>query len=366
MSERFTVYGLECILLFKPIHSPGRALVTLDLAGEFEVHAVINGEEFTLTRKKRAVTPKGVPEGEDVEIVIHFVRLAPISLKDASALPELLLKSHLQKTKALRAAEGEAKRLDGELQKAKAEAKGLVAELAQQKGCRQESEANATRLAVELETEKTSRQESEANATRLAVELETEKSSRQESGANATRLAVELETEKSSRQESEANATRLAVELETEKSCRGESEAEAQRLAVELETEKSCRGESEAEAQRLAAEVDRCHALIAAESHQAAERECRLTGSVVKIQAKWRQVLTRRWFLQERSERAWRRKQAKRVRAILCLQSLWRLKQKKCQRRWLRAQNGCFNAETPYDAILACMTLLTSIPFGSF
>ena len=345
MSERFTVYGLECILLFKPIHSPGRALVTLDLAGEFEVHAVINGEEFTLTRKKRAVTPKGVPEGEDVEIVIHFVRLAPISLKDASALPELLLKSHLQKTKALRAAEGEAKRLDGELQKAKAEAKGLVAELAQQKGCRQESEANATRLAVELETEKTSRQESEANA---------------------TRLAVELETEKSSRQESEANATHLAVELETEKSCRGESEAEAQRLAVELETEKSCRGESEAEAQRLAAEVDRCHALIAAESHQAAERECRLTGSVVKIQAKWRQVLTRRWFLQERSERAWRRKQAKRVRAILCLQSLWRLKQKKCQRRWLRAQNGCFNAETPYDAILACMTLLTSIPFGSF
>ena len=91
---------------------------------------------------------------------------------------------------------------------------------------------------------------------------------------------------------------------------------------------KSELSESEAKANRLAAEVDRCHALITAGSHQAAERECRLTISVVKIQAKWRQVLTRRWFLQERSERAWRRKQAK------------------------------FQAETPYDAILVSIALL--------
>lgn len=226
MVGHFKVYGLDCSLLFRPISS-GRAELyfPLDLAGEFEVPVVINGEEFTWTHygNKKHVYPNRVPEGKDVEIVIDLVRLAPDSVKDASALPELLLKSHLQKTKALRAAEGEAT--------------------------------------------------------------------------------------------------------------------------------------------RLAAEVDRCHALINAGSHQAAERDCRLTGSAVKIQAKWRQVSTRRRFLRERDETDRRLRQAKRVRAILCLQSLWRLKQKKCQRRWLHAQNGCSNTETPYDAILACMALLTSATF---
>lgn len=231
MYERFTVYGLDCSLVFRPMF-----YFHLDVAGEFEVHAVINGEEFTLTQNKRQVSPNRVPAGKDVEIVIHFVRLAPNSLTDA--LPKLLLKSHLQKTKALRAAEGEAKRLDGELQ------------------------------------------------------------------------------------------------------------------------------ESEAETKRLAAEVDRCHALINAGSHQAAERECRLTGSAVKIQAKWRQVLTRRRFLRERDETDRRLRQAKRVRAILCLQTLWRLKQKKCQRRWLHAQNGCSNTETPYDAILAFDSLAEFLKEG--
>lgn len=231
MYERFTVYGLDCSLVFRPMF-----YFHLDVAGEFEVHAVINGEEFTLTQNKRQVSPNRVPAGKDVEIVIHFVRLAPNSLTDA--LPKLLLKSHLQKTKALRAAEGEAKRLDGELQ------------------------------------------------------------------------------------------------------------------------------ESEAETKRLAAEVDRCHALINAGSHQAAERECRLTGSAVKIEAKWRQVLTRRRFLRERDETDRRLRQAKQVRAILCLQTLWRLKQKKCQRRWLHAQNGCSNTETPYDAILAFDSLAEFLKEG--
>ena len=238
MSESFTVYDLDCNLLFCPKSSGGGAhlYIRLDLAGEFEVHAVINGQVFTLTQDQEKVYPNRGPEGKDVEIVIHFARLPPNSLKDP--LPELLLKSQLDKeTKALRAAEGEAKRLDGELQ------------------------------------------------------------------------------------------------------------------------------ESEAKAERLAAEVDRCHALINAGSHQAAERECRLTSSVVKIQAKWRQVLTRRRFLRERDETDRRLRQAKRVRAILCLQSLWRLKQKKCQRRWLHAQNGYSNTETPYDAILDCMALLTSATF---
>eukprot|EP00435_Cladocopium_sp_Y103_P053086 s2994_g16.t3 len=94
-------------------------------------------------------------------------------------------------------------------------------------------------------------------------------------------------------------------------------------LKSELDKEKGCRQESEAKAERLAAEVSRCHALMNAGSDQAGERESHLIHSAVKIQAKWRQVLTRRWFLQERSERVWRRKQAK------------------------------FQAETPYDAILA-------------
>ena len=109
--------------------------------------------------------------------------------------------------------------------------------------------------------------------------------------------------------------------------------SDGERLGAELNKEKGCRQESEAKAERLTAEVARCHALINAASHQAAERECRLTSSVVKIQAKWRQVLSRRCFLQERSERAWRRKQAK------------------------------FQAETPYDAILVSIALLARYAF---
>lgn len=89
-----------------------------------------------------------------------------------------------------------------------------------------------------------------------------------------------------------------------------------------------------------------------------------MTGSAVKIQAKWRQVLTRRRFLRERDETDRRLRQAKRVRAILCLQTLWRLKQKKCQRRWLHAQNGCSNTETPYDAILAFDSLAEFLKEG--
>ena len=144
--------------------------------------------------------------------------------------------------------------------------------------------------------------------------------------------------------------------MEKEQIVRKHAEAEADK-------EKGCRQESEAKVERLAAEVDRLQTLMNAGSDQAAERECHLTRSAVKIQSKWRQVSTRWQVLRERSERDWRLQQAKRVRAISCLQSLWRLKQKKCQRRWLRAQNGCFNAETPYDAVLASMTLLTSISF---
>lgn len=106
------------------------------------------------------------------------------------------------------------------------------------------------------------------------------------------------------------------------------------RHVLQYLAEKQRREESEAKAERLAAEVSRCHALMNAGSDQAGERECRLIHSAVKIQAKWRQVLTRRWFLQERSERVWRMKQMK------------------------------FEAETPYDAILACDSLAKFLEEG--
>lgn len=98
--------------------------------------------------------------------------------------------------------------------------------------------------------------------------------------------------------------------------------------------EKQRREESEAKAERLASEVSRFHALMKAGSDQAAERACRLTRSAVKIQAKWRQVSTRRWFLQERSEKVWRTQQIK------------------------------FQAKTPYDAILACDSLAKFLEEG--
>ena len=86
-----------------------------------------------------------------------------------------------------------------------------------------------------------------------------------------------------------------------------------------------CKSELEDERQRRErseAEVARCHALINAGSDQATLRARRFACSAEKIQSKWRQVLTRRWDLRNRSERA------------------WRLKQTKCQ------------AETRYDAVL--------------
>ena len=233
------------------------------MKGEFEVNVEIKGENFTCKGNHQSIYFSPPPKGEDVEIVIRFVRFHPESLNQSSnhASSELLKFSLVLETKALRTAEGEAKRLRGELD--------------QEKGSRQSSEAHAMRL------------------------------------------------------------------------------------GGELETEKSARHELEAETKRLAAEVDRCHALIAAGSDQAAERECRLTRSATKIQAKWRQ-LSAKWHVQrEQFEKGRRLKQEKRVRAISCLQSLWRLKQKKCQRRWLYAQNGFSNTETPYDAILVCTALLT-------
>ena len=238
--QNINVYGFQFMAFYHPRDSAkaSRFWFHLDMEREFEVNVAIKGKNFTCKRSSEDMYFSPPPEGEDVEIVIRLVRLAPDSLEDAS--PELLKFQLALETKALRTAEGEAKRLGGE-----------------------------------------------------------------------------------------------------------------------LEIEKSARQESEAETKRLAAEVGRCHALIAAGSQHAAERECRLTRSATKIQAKWRQLCTK-WHVQrEQFEIGRRLKQEKRVRAISCLQSLWRLKQKRCQRRWLRAQNGCSDTETPYDAILASMTLLT-------
>ena len=100
------------------------------------------------------------------------------------------------------------------------------------------------------------------------------------------------------------------------------------------------------------AENDRLRALIHAASHQATNRVCHLTRSALKIQSKWRQVMVQQQFQRGRAETERRRKQAKFIKAITVLQCLWRLGRKKCERRWLRAQKGCSETETPYDAIL--------------
>ena len=177
---------------------------------------------------------------------------------------------------------------------------------------------------------------------------------------------------------SSSEATALADERMTAKRA---AEAQAQKLSEELVKEKARQQKAEAEASHL-------RALISETNDRAAERDSHLTVSAVKIQAKWRQVLTwrrvqhkrahrdhsrkqakcvdaitclqcrwrlkqgRHWVQREHAETERRLKQAKLVAAIKSLQCLWRLKQKKCELRWLRAQQGCSEAETPYDAIL--------------
>eukprot|EP00435_Cladocopium_sp_Y103_P026848 s1653_g6.t1 len=148
----------------------------------------------------------------------------------------------------------------------------------------------------------------------------------------------------------------MECELDKEKRSREIAQGDAQRLGAELAKEKKCREESEAE-------INRLQTLIAAGGHHATERARRLARSAVRIQAKWRQVLTRRWVLRERSEKDRRLKQAKRVRTITVLQRLWRLKQKKCQCRWLQAKNGS-EVQTPYDAILAFHSLAQFLKEG--
>jgi len=116
-------------------------------------------------------------------------------------------------------------------------------------------------------------------------------------------------------------------------------------LKSELDIEQTNRKDAEAESDRL-------RALIHAASNQATNRVCHLTRSALKIQAKWRQVMVHHQFQRDRAETDRRLKQAKFVKAITVLQCLWRLRRKKCERRWLRAQKGCSETETPYDAIL--------------
>lgn len=125
-----------------------------------------------------------------------------------------------------------------------------------------------------------------------------------------------------------------------------------QKEAKHRETETTARREAEAEAKCMAAESRRLSALINAGSDQASLRARHLTRSAVKIQSKWRQVLAQGWLDRERAQRDWQVNRAKSVAAVTSLQRLWRLKQKRRERSWLRAQEASSEAETPYDAIL--------------
>eukprot|EP00435_Cladocopium_sp_Y103_P037120 s348_g9.t1 len=128
---------------------------------------------------------------------------------------------------------------------------------------------------------------------------------------------------------------------------------------LKFELDKEQKGRKDAEA-----ESDRLRALVHATSNQAANRVCHLTRSALKIQSKWRQVMVQHQLQRDRAETDRRLKQAKFVKAITFLQCLWRLRRKKCERRWLRAQKGCGEAETPYDAILAFDSLAEFLKEG--
>lgn len=158
-----------------------------------------------------------------------------------------------------------------------------------------------------------------------------------------------------------------------------------------MEKETAARRVAEAEAKRMTAENRHLSALVNAGSDQAAQRACHLIRSAVKIQSKWRQVFTqqrlhrerarkdqqlkalhaavmiqskwrqvfaRQWLQRELAQRKWEFKYVKTVAAMTSLQRLWRLKQKTCERRWLRAQQGCSESETPYDGILVFNDLI--------
>ena len=174
--------------------------------------------------------------------------------------------------------------------------------------------------------------------------------------AENVELAVELHEVDGYRLQEVLNVAKS--KFEKENTARKDAEAMAKSLAVELDSEKKCRQESSAEANGLGEEVKRLQAMISDTTTQASERASRATRAVVTIQSKWRQVFTQRQIQRERAERDRRVKRMKFVEAIRCLQRLWRLKKKRCERRWLREQKVCSEAETQYDAILVHMPLL--------
>ena len=81
-------------------------------------------------------------------------------------------------------------------------------------------------------------------------------------------------------------------------------------LKIELDKEQRFRHECEAENHRL-------QALINVASDQAAQRECHLTKSAVRIQYQWRKVLALRQIQRQRAETDRQLKQAKLVEAIV-------------------------------------------------
>lgn len=140
-------------------------------------------------------------------------------------------------------------------------------------------------------------------------------------------LKTALAKEKADRRGAESKAQQMSLHLD-------EAKAEAEQLAAELNTQKASREAAEMEKSQLSA-------LICAGSNQAAQRNCRLTRSAVRIQSKWRQVLVQGRYQRQRAQRDWQSKQLKLVAAITSLQRLWRLKQKRRELRWLPVGMVC-------------------------
>ncbi|CAK9048090.1 unnamed protein product [Durusdinium trenchii] len=108
--------------------------------------------------------------------------------------------------------------------------------------------------------------------------------------------------------------------------------------------------------QEDAAELKRLNAIVGETENQAADRTKILVNASVKIQSKWRSFLQQQRLQRDSAEQDRRNRRLKVESAIASFQRLWRLRQKRRQRRWQLAQS-METETTPYDAILAVTSL---------
>ena len=110
-------------------------------------------------------------------------------------------------------------------------------------------------------------------------------------------------------------------------------------------------------------EVKRLRALVGEKDQQAKELAHTMTSAASKIQSKWRRVLTHQRLQRKRLEQDRKNKRERLVTAISSLQQLWRLRQKRRERRWQLDHDKAVET-TPYDAVLAFDSLAEFLSSG--